>query len=117
MIPGVVVVKPVIKEPDQPTVLPAPKQPWRGPMKLVRRRDYSHGSIRDFIIDAQTAEELDEVRQLVMELIAAGTISSGTLNKLGRAVEAKERELANRLVVGVGGSRRLVAPRLIVPGR
>ena len=116
-VPGVEVIRPAeIKERDHPTILPTAPERWRGPVKLRRMRDYSGGSIRDLIRQAQTAEELEEVRQFVVELAGKKEISAGTLAKLDAAGAAKQQELASRLVVGVGGGG-IVVPKLIIPGR
>lgn len=87
-----------------------PKPDPKPGFKVVRKRDYSMGSIRDEIAAAESLEELEEVRRKVVVLLQHGRISSGTKRKLERAGAARYAQLKDResvlSVPGLGGRHR-----------
>lgn len=95
-----------------------PRRATEADYKQKTVRDYGNGSIRDWIANAQTPDELEEIRQIVQALAARGRISPGSLSKISAAGMAKQQELAGRLteaVPGAPGMRRtpggLIVPR------
>lgn len=66
--------------------------------KTKRVRDYGRGSIRDWISQAETLEDLEELRQLVLALANAGRISADSLKKIDAAGKLKADELSERLI-------------------
>ena len=66
--------------------------------KLVKKRDYSGGSIRDKIARAETLEELERIRQGVQALMERGMLKRRLLAKIEAAGAAKFKELQGRVV-------------------
>lgn len=87
----------------------APAEPYRGPVKYKIKRDYSHGSIRDAIRNADTVEELESIRQFVLELRRSGRLAARTAKKIDVAGANKAKELNNQLLIKP--NTKLVVPR------
>lgn len=85
------------------------EEPYRGDFKAKRVRDYSMGSIVDLIRSVETAEQLEEVRQLVLELKREGKLSRKTMRKIDKAGQAKASWLNQQTILRPNGG--IVVPR------
>ncbi len=77
-------------------------------MKWKRFRDYNGGSLRDAIGQAETVEELEQVRRRIVDRIASGQLRGDTIRKLEKAGAARARYLETRLIVPP--PRRIIIP-------
>lgn len=71
-------------------VAPKPER-WPGPTKMVRRRDYSGGNLRDKIARLRSLEELGELALAIAPHLEK--LPARTRRQLGAAVAAKKAEL------------------------
>jgi hypothetical protein len=85
--------------------------------KLKKVRDYSGGSLISKIQQAETLQELEEYRNLVLELARRRELSRGTIRKMEKAGKLRFEELSSRLIQLP--ERRLLVPQgglVVAPG-
>ena len=75
------------------------------PPRWKRVRDYSNGSILDHIYRCESLEQLEALRQQVVQIAAEGGISRKVMRRIDRAGAAKYQEIESRMIVrpDVGG--------------
>lgn len=71
---------------------------WRGPMKMVKVRDYSQGSLRDRVCRAESEEEVMALGALAQALYEEGRLSGRSWEKFDRAAQSRLKKLRGRLI-------------------
>lgn len=101
-----------------PATIPAKRREWwHGPTWEERAaarvnvgmvRDYSRGSLRDHVAQAESIQELTAIAEYVEKLVDTGKIATSSATKIVKLGEKRAAMLNSRLVQPAGTGRLLV---------